>query len=85
MLTRPVDSIAGWFLENSVAGGGGRNVVNVILVDFRGFDTFGEITLLAIAALGIFALLENLRLPGPTRDFNDPLGRAWDALRLWIQ
>ena len=79
VLTRPVDSIAGWFLENSVAGGGGRNVVNVILVDFRGFDTFGEITVLAIAALGIFALLENLRLPGPTRDFNDPLGRAWDA------
>ena len=78
VLTRPVDSIAGWFLENSVAGGGGRNVVNVILVDFRGFDTFGEITVLAVAALGIFALLENLRLPGPTRDAQ---GRAWDADR----
>ena len=33
----------------------------------------------AVAALGIFALLENLRLPGPARDFNDPLGRVWDA------
>jgi len=79
VLTRPVDSIAGYFLENSVSGGGGRNVVNVILVDFRGFDTFGEITVLAIAALGIFALLEHLRLPGAPRDFNDPLRRAWDA------
>ncbi|MDP2170878.1 MAG: MnhB domain-containing protein, partial [Rhodocyclaceae bacterium] len=79
VLTRPGDSIAPWFLANSVPGGGGTNVVNVILVDFRGFDTFGEITVLAIAALGIFALLEHLRLPGPTRDFNDPLGRAWDA------
>lgn len=35
----------------------GRNVVNVILVDFRGLDTLGEITVLAVAALGIFALL----------------------------
>ncbi|PRY15595.1 multisubunit sodium/proton antiporter MrpA subunit [Pontibacter ummariensis] len=35
----------------------GRNIVNVILVDFRGFDTLGEITVLAVAALGIFALL----------------------------
>ncbi len=76
VLTRPTNSIAGWFLENSVPGGGGTNVVNVILVDFRGFDTFGEITVLAIAALGIYALLENLRLPGPARDGE---GRPWDA------
>lgn len=76
VLTRPVDTIAGFFLENSLTGGGGRNVVNVILVDFRGFDTFGEITVLAVAALGIFALLENLRLPGPARDAR---GRRWDA------
>ena len=39
-------------------GGGGTNVVNVILVDFRGYDTFGEIIVLAIAALTIFALLD---------------------------
>lgn len=76
VLTRPADSIAGWFLENSLSGGGGSNVVNVILVDFRGFDTFGEITVLAIAALGIFALLENLRLPGPLRDGER---RLWDS------
>lgn len=78
VLTRPADSIAGFFLDNSVPGGGGRNVVNVILVDFRGFDTFGEITVLALAALGIYALLENLRLPGPTRD---AAGRIWDPDR----
>ncbi len=59
-------SIAGYFLENSYKGGGGTNVVNVILVDFRGFDTFGEITVLGIAALVIFALAETL-LRGPVR------------------
>ena len=37
-------------------GGGGANVVNVILVDFRGFDTMGEITVLALAALGVWTL-----------------------------
>ena len=76
VLTRPVESISGWFLENSVSGGGGSNVVNVILVDFRGFDTFGEISVLAIAALGIFAMLENMRLPGTP---HDSFGRHWDA------
>ena len=76
VLTRPDRSIAGWFLENSVTGGGGTNVVNVILVDFRGFDTFGEISVLAIAALGIFALLEKLRLPAPQRD---AAGHRWDV------
>ena len=76
VLTRSNDSIADFFIQNSVPGGGGSNVVNVILVDFRGFDTFGEITVLAIAALGIFALLDNLRLPSPTQDAH---GRAWDS------
>ena len=51
MLTRDHDSIAWYFLENSVTKGGGTNAVNVILVDFRGYDTFGEITVLAVAAL----------------------------------
>jgi len=49
VLTRPYATIAGYFLENSVPGGGGKNVVNVILVDFRGYDTLGEITVLALA------------------------------------
>jgi len=74
VLTRPYESIAGFFLDNSVPGGGGTNVVNVILVDFRGFDTLGEITVLAIAAIGIFALLEGLRLTAPEADSS---GRRW--------
>ncbi|WP_149755277.1 monovalent cation/H+ antiporter subunit A [Roseivivax sediminis] len=58
--------ISDYHLENSYAGGGGTNVVNVILVDFRGFDTFGEIIVLGIAALVIYALTEAL-LRGPVR------------------
>lgn len=50
-------SIAEYFLRESVPGGGGRNVVNVILIDFRGYDTLGEITVLAIALLGVYTLL----------------------------
>ncbi|HET8984602.1 MAG TPA: monovalent cation/H+ antiporter subunit A, partial [Trueperaceae bacterium] len=53
--------IASYFLENSYSGGGGTNVVNVLLVDFRGFDTMGEITVLAIVALTVFALLRRFR------------------------
>jgi multicomponent K+:H+ antiporter subunit A len=76
VLTRPYDSIASFFLENSVSGGGGTNVVNVILVDFRGFDTLGEIAVLAIAAVGIYGLLHGLRLPHPIRDYG---GRLWST------
>jgi len=42
-------------------GGGGDNIVNVILVDFRGFDTMGEITVLAIAVMGVWTLLRRPR------------------------
>ena len=62
MMTRPFETISWWFTANAVEGGGGTNVVNVILVDFRAFDTLGEVTVLAIAALGAHALLEGLRL-----------------------
>ena len=62
VLTRPYQTIADYFLANSVSGGGGTNVVNVILVDFRGFDTLGEITVLAIAAVGVLAVLKDLSL-----------------------
>ncbi|MBW8271154.1 monovalent cation/H+ antiporter subunit A [Caldovatus aquaticus] len=62
LLTRPFETVSGFFVEQSVPGGGGTNVVNVILVDFRGFDTLGEIWVLALAALGAHALLEGLRL-----------------------
>ena len=68
MLTSPFSSISDYFLQNSKPGGGGTNVVNVILVDFRGFDTLGEITVLAIAALGIFAMLRNRQLSAPPTD-----------------
>ena len=45
------------FLARSIDEAGGHNIVNVILVDFRGFDTLGEITVLLIAALGVAALV----------------------------
>jgi multicomponent K+:H+ antiporter subunit A len=62
VLTRPMpDSISKFFLERAYTEGGGTNVVNVILVDFRGFDTFGEITVLGVVALTIFALLRRFR------------------------
>ncbi|MBE1295936.1 MAG: monovalent cation/H+ antiporter subunit A [Rhodobacteraceae bacterium] len=51
-------TISEFHLANSYKGGGGTNVVNVILVDFRGFDTFAEIIVLGIAALVIYALTE---------------------------
>ncbi len=66
VLSREYTTIGNYFLANSKTGGGGTNVVNVILVDFRGFDTLGEITVLAIAGLGIFAMLQGLRLFAPT-------------------
>ncbi|MEM9575972.1 MAG: monovalent cation/H+ antiporter subunit A [Pseudomonadota bacterium] len=53
-------SISAFHVENSYKGGGGTNMVNVILVDFRGFDTYGEIIVLGIAALLIYALTEAL-------------------------
>ena len=78
LLTGPHDSISTYYLQQAVPGGGGSNVVNVILVDFRGFDTLGEITVLAIAAVGIFTLLHGLRPQLPARD---PDGRAWSPDR----
>jgi multicomponent K+:H+ antiporter subunit A len=64
VMTRDFTSISAFHLDQSQPGGGGTNVVNVILVDFRGFDTFGEIIVLGIAALAIFALLDGA-LHGP--------------------
>ena len=59
VMTRPVrDGVSRFHWDNSYAGGGGTNVVNVTLVDFRAFDTLGEIIVLGIAGLAIFALLE---------------------------
>ena len=50
------DEVSTEMIERSEPEGDGRNVVNVILVDFRGFDTLGEITVLAAAAIGMVAL-----------------------------
>lgn len=65
MLMRPLpDTISRYFIENAYSEGGGRNVVNVLLVDFRGFDTFGEIVVLAVVAITVFSLLRRFR-PAP--------------------
>ncbi len=65
VMTRPSPGgISSYFLENAYRLGGGTNVVNVMLVDFRGFDTLGEITVLGIVALTVFALLRRFR-PAP--------------------
>ncbi len=74
LITRPLESISDFFLANAKTGGGGTNVVNVILVDFRGFDTLGEISVLGIAALGIYKMLINLPLLIPKHDSE---GRLW--------
>jgi len=50
--------LATYFMKHSLSGSGGANVVNVIIVDFRGFDTFSEIAVLSIAALIIYSLLD---------------------------
>jgi multicomponent K+:H+ antiporter subunit A len=65
VLTRAQETIAWYFLEHSVPRGGGNNVVNVLLVDFRGFDTFGEIIVLGIAATGAWMLMAGLRAERP--------------------
>ena len=62
VITRPaVQGLTPFFLETALSEGGGRNVVNVILVDFRGFDTFGEIVVVGIVALAVYALLRRFR------------------------
>ncbi|RJE88276.1 monovalent cation/H+ antiporter subunit A [Paracoccus onubensis] len=62
IMTRPrIPNVGDWFLANAYHSGGGTNVVNVILVDFRAFDTFGEITVLAIVGLTVYALLRRFR------------------------
>ncbi|HST46062.1 MAG TPA: hydrogen gas-evolving membrane-bound hydrogenase subunit E, partial [Luteimonas sp.] len=71
MMTRPSQGVGEAMLALALPEAWGRNVVNVILVDIRGFDTFGEITVFAIAALVVHAMLRRARLapdtvmPGP--------------------
>lgn len=68
VLAQPVnEEISKFYAENAYIQAHGKNVVNVILVDFRGTDTMVEISVLAIAAIGVFALLK-LRLRGHERE-----------------
>ena len=78
LLTRESVSISDFFLRESVPGGGGTNVVNVILVDFRGFDTLGEITVLTLAGLATFKLLDRLKLFMPSGNIE---GIRWSQHR----
>lgn len=55
--SRTSPSVGDRYVERSLEEAGGKNVVNVILVDFRAFDTLGEITVLAVAALGVANLV----------------------------
>ncbi|MEJ8821001.1 monovalent cation/H+ antiporter subunit A [Variovorax humicola] len=76
MMTRPFpSSISPFFLDRALTEGGGTNVVNVMLVDFRGFDTFGEITVLGVVALTVYALLRRFR-PAPESMALPPQQRA---------
>ncbi len=74
MLRAPGETLSGFYIEQAKPGGGGYNVVNVILVDFRALDTLGEITVLGIAAVAIAAILDGIELPARKLDWD---GRPW--------
>ena len=79
MMRRPSQTIAGELLQRAVPDAHGHNVVNVILVDFRGFDTLGEITVFAIAALIVHALLRRSRLAPEEKVEGPPLSLPMPA------
>ncbi|WP_405112286.1 Na+/H+ antiporter subunit A [Paenibacillus sp. FSL K6-1217] len=54
----PFEPISTYYVENSYKLGGGKNIVNVLLVDFRGFDTMFEITVLGLASLAIYSMIK---------------------------
>lgn len=64
LTSTPPKTISDFYLLRALTEGGGANVVNVLLVDFRGFDTLGEITVLSAVALTVYALLRRFR-PAP--------------------
>ncbi len=81
VMTRPLpDSVSRFFVERAYTEGGGTNIVNVILVDFRAFDTQGEIAVLCIVALTVFALLRRFRPAAETveRPRQQKLQNAYD-------
>jgi len=78
LLTRPApNSISPFFLDKALPEGGGTNVVNVMLVDFRAFDTLGEITVLGAVALTVYALLRRFR--PPQESIEQPLQQSLSA------
>jgi multicomponent Na+:H+ antiporter subunit A len=61
----PLDlNLTEYFEKNSYPIAHGKNIVNVILVDFRAFDTFGEISVVAVAAISAYALLKQRKPKG---------------------
>jgi multicomponent K+:H+ antiporter subunit A len=87
-MTRPLrQPISSFFVTHAYPEGGGTNVVNVILVDFRGFDTLGEITVLAAVAIAVYSLLRRFR---PARESMERLpqqympGARTAADDLWV-
>lgn len=84
IMTRPASSRLGdYFVRYAYTEGGGRNAVNVILVDFRGFDTFGEIAVLGVVGLSVFALLRRFRPAADNVDSPDQqkIQNAYDEAR----
>ena len=84
VMTRPFDSISPFFLERTLPEGGGANAVNVIIVDFRGFDTLGEITVLVIAALTLHALLSGFAPPQPPLPAGNPHPLMLRQVARWV-
>jgi len=84
VMVRPFDaSIAPFYIERALSEAGGTNVVNVIIVDFRGFDTFGEMTVMLVAGLVVHALLSRVALPavsGPVRPGGEAHERRFPVL-----
>jgi multicomponent K+:H+ antiporter subunit A len=84
VLGRPFDSISPYFLETAVAQGGGANAVNVIIVDYRGIDTLGEITVMGIAALIMHALLTDWKPDHPLPAGGSLIARSGDVHPLML-
>src|SRR5688572_16136162 len=94
VMTRPLpESVSRFFVERAYSEGGGTNVVNVILVDFRGFDTLGEITVLAAVAIAAYSLLRRFRPAGesiepPPQQQSQSVETASDDMlvpRVWMR
>jgi multicomponent K+:H+ antiporter subunit A len=74
ILTTPFNSISPYFLRTTVPEGGGANAVNVIIVDFRGLDTLGEIAVLGMAGLIVAVVLRGVKLS------NSPIDGQFEAI-----